>query len=104
MTSVLATNRQQPRARHTFRTPTRCHPEPQAKDLRLFRTLSLSRHNFRIAHDTGGVRIAATSRNLRTLNSEDAYEAKRAVNRMGYLYTSLRFSQWALEAVVGDWL
>jgi hypothetical protein len=31
-------------------TPTRCHPEPQAKDLRLFLTLSLSRHNFRIGH------------------------------------------------------
>jgi predicted membrane-bound mannosyltransferase len=25
---------------------------------------------------------------------------KRAVNQMGHLYTSLRFSQWALEAVV----
>ena len=33
-------------------TPTRCHPEPQAKDLRLFLTLSLSRHSFRIVHNS----------------------------------------------------
>jgi hypothetical protein len=47
---VRVTNRQQPWPATRSPTPTRCHPEQQAKDLRLFLAFQNPR-NFRVGYD-----------------------------------------------------